>query len=695
MSIATQIGRIAKAKKDIKEVVNQDFEIINNETIDKYAEKMGSAYDEYESYIPWEHGEGDGFTFKKGGTGSYLKELEINGNTKQDNYTGKNLFDYITPISRPSCNGITCTIEGDIIVFNGTATADNTTFNFATPIEMKQGTTKVIAYYVSGSATTYCTLRTFDSNWAKNTPLNLLSLSRSNNKMQATSQYNYTATSVSIRFNEGSTASNFRIKIMVTDNTNTDFEPYVGGSPSPSPDFPQDVRVVTGNNSVKVVGKNLLNTNLMIEFTPNNTSWWSLDGKGQFYNATNIAISNLYYDLKANTTYTFSVYQHKNISTSVTSPIQLVNLNGNVISSMKLSDEGLKKTFTTTDAIRVYPRITPNEANVLTQCIVQLEEGSTASAYEEYQSQTYPINLGNMELCKIGDYQDYIGKSTGKNLFDKDNANIINNYALTPDGFYSETNDQTLWIPCESNTTYTISKVASERLRAATTRSIPTSYPSIYQYINASDTTNITITTDSEAKYLCIFYKRYSDTLTSQQILDTLQIEQNSQATDYEPYGEQWYIKKNIGKVVLDGSEAWSHRAFPDNSYLSIKMTLNVGASGGFCDKFISNNNYDIVKEHMTISKQWEQLCFAILKSRLSTGDEAGFKSWLSTNTPTAYYVLANPTYEIITNETLINQLEELTKLDTYNNYSAVTVTGDLINPELECVLFSQPAYQK
>ena len=259
MSIATQIGRIAKAKKDIKEVVNQDFEIINNETIDKYAEKMGSAYDEYESYIPWEHGEGDEFTFKKGGAGSYLKELEINGNTEQDSYTGKNLFDYITPISRPSYNGITCTVADDIITFNGTATADNTTFSFIAPIEMKQSTTKVIAYYLSGSATTYCTLRTFDSNWSKNTSLNLLSLSRSNNKMQATSQYNYTATSVSIRFNEGSTASNFRIKIMVTDNTNTDFEPYVGGSPSPSPDFPQDVRVVTGDNIVNVHGKNLFN----------------------------------------------------------------------------------------------------------------------------------------------------------------------------------------------------------------------------------------------------------------------------------------------------------------------------------------------------------------------------------------------------------------------------------------------------
>lgn len=75
--------------------------------------------------------------------------------------------------------------------------------------------------------------------------------------------------------------------------------------------------------------------------------------------------------------------------------------------------------------------------------------------------------------------------------------------------------------------------------------------------------------------------------------------------------------------------------------------------------------------------------------------DLATWKTWLSSHNLEVYYVLATPTYEIITSETLINQLEELTKLDTYNNYSAVTVTGDLINPELECVLFSQPAYQK
>jgi hypothetical protein len=52
MSIATDIGRIATAKQEIKEVVNQDFNKITNETIDQYANKLQETYDEYESYIP-------------------------------------------------------------------------------------------------------------------------------------------------------------------------------------------------------------------------------------------------------------------------------------------------------------------------------------------------------------------------------------------------------------------------------------------------------------------------------------------------------------------------------------------------------------------------------------------------------------------------------------------------------------------
>ena len=49
---------------------------------------------------------------------------------------------------------------------------------------------------------------------------------------------------------------------------------------------------------------------------------------------------------------------------------------------------------------------------------IQIEEGSTATTYEPYYTpQTLPLNLGSIELNKIGDYQDYIYKTSGKNLF--------------------------------------------------------------------------------------------------------------------------------------------------------------------------------------------------------------------------------------------------------------------------------------
>lgn len=41
----------------------------------------------------------------------------------------------------------------------------------------------------------------------------------------------------------------------------------------------------------------------------------------------------------------------------------------------------------------------------------QLEKGNQATTYTPHQEQNYEINLGDIELCKIGTYQDYIYKS--------------------------------------------------------------------------------------------------------------------------------------------------------------------------------------------------------------------------------------------------------------------------------------------
>ena len=44
----------------------------------------------------------------------------------------------------------------------------------------------------------------------------------------------------------------------------------------------------------------------------------------------------------------------------------------------------------------------------------QIEEGTKATPYEPHQEQSYPLNLGDIEFCKIGSYQDFPYRSNGK-----------------------------------------------------------------------------------------------------------------------------------------------------------------------------------------------------------------------------------------------------------------------------------------
>lgn len=65
-------------------------------------------------------------------------------------------------------------------------------------------------------------------------------------------------------------------------------------------------------------------------------------------------------------------------------------------------------------ALLFYPDLTHDtvEASaIMSVSNLQLELGLTATDYEPYQSQTFTLNLGSYEFCKIGDYQDYIYKS--------------------------------------------------------------------------------------------------------------------------------------------------------------------------------------------------------------------------------------------------------------------------------------------
>ena len=212
---------------------------------------------------------------------------------------------------------------------------------------------------------------------------------------------------------------------------------------SPSPSCPQDVQVVTGENTVKITGKNLLKTDRTLG-TPSNTAWGNSTKRLFDFDEYVVGITrNNYYSGASTTTavvdgsaYTITTIQG---GYGVGLPIELLPNTEYVVSAdiTNQANAEICVGFYQDDGTyigmeeplrgnRTFTFTTPSNcafADIILACAtnqtctfsnIQLELGSTATAYEPYQGQEFPIDLGSIELAKIGDYQDRIYKSDSK-----------------------------------------------------------------------------------------------------------------------------------------------------------------------------------------------------------------------------------------------------------------------------------------
>ena len=179
---------------------------------------------------------------------------------------------------------------------------------------------------------------------------------------------------------------------------------------NPSPDYPQEIHTVTGDNEVNIVGKNLFDGELELGTYLTTT--------GEKYNTTDSYRNKNIIAIQPSTTYTFSINK-----VSQRYCLYYYDKNKAFISADTSLETG---TFTSlSNAYYINFRCfgvdyTANHTNLK----VMLNEGSTALEYEPYQSQNYTISLGNTELCKIGDYQDSIVKDNGKWYLEKNTRHI-------------------------------------------------------------------------------------------------------------------------------------------------------------------------------------------------------------------------------------------------------------------------------
>ena len=155
-----------------------------------------------------------------------------------------------------------------------------------------------------------------------------------------------------------------------------------------------------------------------------------------------------------------------------------------------------------------------------------------------------------------------------------------------------------------------------------------------------------------------------------------IQLEEGTQATEYEPYKEYTktiYLNSpllkgdtievhngklchyhKMGKVVLDGSEDWVSLNDSEGIirfYFKDQENTSNLKQKCFSDRF----PYSIssVNDHEYIYKD-SNLIIGIHSSKLPTIDISGFKQWLQANPTTVIYELAEPYYEEITLDELM-----------------------------------------
>ena len=223
---------------------------------------------------------------------------------------------------------------------------------------------------------------------------------------------------------------------------------------------------------------------------------------------------------------------------------------------------------------------------------------------------------------------------------------------------------------------------------------------------------NISITSAMVGKQLFIRYLAFNQQSTATYNVKNIQLEYGETCTNYVEYytpieyckignyedkifknipafseydsnliDGAWYIKKNIGKVVLDGTQGNWFSYKVGTGYHTFGHSLSGIQSGNLvANRFISNylNTVNATGEAM-YSLANNFVYISIDDTRLTEISSNALNTWLSSNNVTVYYVMQNPTYTQITG-TLETQLENVyQKLLSYTGTTNISqVNNDL-----------------
>ena len=269
----------------------------------------------------------------------------------------------------------------------------------------------------------------------------------------------------------------------------------------------------------------------------------------------------------------------------------------------------------------------------------------------DYSPYKTPIYLG-----KIGTYQDYIVKTSGKNLCDYQALNLVTNGNGTTsmvNGYYNVIIDTENISDLYVSGDFTL--LNSSTLRVGGYSVYPSTSATGTRY---SLTSNSSFNTGSH-KYIMFSFLPNSG-YTIDNIKNSFMINEGTTALPYEPYGEgQWYIHKEIGRYVYNND--LTNNSITADKVEMLTPALDIVANTrpltniAICNMMGSTlSNYT----GLDGTNGSKKIRVSMSTSYVSSYNE--FKALASNNNLTIYYVLNTPTNTLIEDEELINQLNEI-----------------------------------
>ena len=428
-------------------------------------------------------------------------------------------------------------------------------------------------------------------------------------------------------------------------SSDTSYEPFTGGIASPNPQYPSEVHTISGDNTILIRGIQLWDeeweTGSLAAQTGGNTS------ESQRIRSKN------YIPIQPNTNYYYKVpnqYSSGRIAYYDKNKVYLglsagwKNITNNSINTSVANAYYMRICF-----------VESNDTYNYDICI-NVSNDNINGTYEPYQEQTAQVNLGDLEYSKIGNTADVFMKPSGKNL-----ANYLD-IPNAPQWSSWPGNSKYIELTLKPNTQYTMSS------------NVPQGSQTLLYFNGDVTATNgvwlnnsKTMTSDNNGK---IFYALFTDRQYYSDIISGkyyIMLNEGSTVLPYEPYNNgKWYLKKNIGKVVLDGSENWADftEQIDTNYYACYETDKKFGGPTG---TFITPSNYKCnyftgytsgLGDLQNYIASSGYATYVKIDNTIVNSAEA-FKTWLSTHNVIVDYTLLSPTYTLL-NNTLQSQLDTI-----------------------------------